>query len=194
MANVSPDLIIFVLFYFALLFYERCQPVLTRFSLPWSIVIPFLICSVCPEKPWFEPDTSTSGKAHRTWHGSRTYEDTETTLVDSPWERQVRSWCPWSRPRRPPSTLCVSNVANSTGHERTTCTITRTRWTTTWSAIFAFSLCCSHWTPPVDTRSAASASETSYRRRISVRWTGNGCSSSRVRSLAFWFTSFWTSC
>lgn len=57
MANLSPDLIIFVLFSFTLLLYERCQPALTLFSLPWSIVITFLICSVCPEKPGFEPDT-----------------------------------------------------------------------------------------------------------------------------------------
>ena len=65
---------------------------------------------------------------------------------------------------------------------------------TTWSAISAFSLCCSHWTPPAVIPSAASASETSYRRRISVRWTGRDSTLSHVRSLAFWFINSWTNC
>ena len=103
-------------------------------------------------------------------------------------------WGLWNRPRPPPSILCVSNVASSTGLGKTTCTITRMKWMTIWSAISAFSLCCSHWTPPADIPSAASASETSYRRRISVRWTGRDSTLSHVRSLAFWFINSWTNC
>lgn len=109
-----------------------------------------------------------SFKGNQTLSGSLTYEDTEAASVDSKWERQVMRWCLWTRPLPPPSILCVSSVASSTGQEKTIYTITRMKWTMTWSATSAFSLCCSHWILPVDTRSAASASETSYKRKISV--------------------------
>lgn len=73
-----------------------------------------------------------------------TNEDTETTSVDSKWERQVMRWCLWNTPAPPPSILCVLNVASSIGQERTTCIITKMKWTMTWSAIFAFNLYSSH--------------------------------------------------
>lgn len=115
-----------------------------------------------------------------------THEDPEAASADSRWERRVMRWCLWTRtPPPPPSIPCVLSVASSTGREKTTCTITRTKWTMTWCATFAFSLCCSRWIPPVDTRSAASASGTSCRRRISVHWTGRDFTLSCVRSLAF---------
>lgn len=85
------------------------------------------------------------------------YEEEEDTsaFLAARWGRQVMTWL-W-RSRTPPWTPCALSVASSTGQERTTCTTTRTKWTTTWSATFAFSPCCSHWTLPADTLSATSA-------------------------------------
>lgn len=85
------------------------------------------------------------------------YEEEEDTsaFLAARWGRQVMTWL-WQS-RTPPWTPCASSVASSTGRERTTCTTTRMKWTTTWSATFAFSPCCSHWTLPADTLSATSA-------------------------------------
>lgn len=115
-----------------------------------------------------------------------TYEDIETVSFDPEWEQQVMKWCLWNRLPLPLLlTPCALSVASSTGPEKTTCTITRMRWMMTLSATFAFSPCCSHWTHPVDIHSATSASETFYKRKIFVHWTGKDFTSSCVRSLAF---------
>lgn len=111
--------------------------------------------------------------------------------ADPRWEQPVMRWCPWSRPPRPPpQTPCALSVASSTGQEKTTYTTTRVKWTTTLSATFAFSPCCSPSTHPVDTRSATSASETSYKRKISAHWTARDFISSCVRNLASWSINF----
>lgn len=90
-------------------------------------------------------------------------------------------------------TLCALNVVNNIGQERTTCTITRMMWTMTWSAIFAFNPCCSHWTPPVVIHSAISAYGTFCRRRISALWIAKGFTLSCAKNPVSLFTNCLTS-
>ncbi|XP_078246134.1 ligand of Numb protein X 2 isoform X2 [Pogona vitticeps] len=66
-------------------------------------------------------------------------------------------------------------------------------WMMTWSAIFAFSPCYSHWIRLAVTHSATSAYGTFCKRRISVLWIANGSTLSCAKNPASLFTNCLTS-